>query len=230
MGIFRQILVQRSPSTQITPSKAGRKDKNLIRLLHNGIIHRNILAQREILVNHFLLLVRIIIRKQTLEHLRNGRLIYAQGIHHRIYIPHKNTGIPEEIIFLNIAPGCFQIGFLFKRIHPEYLLIGGRRYTEISFNVTVARLRTSRFHAQGKDSVRIGRKIHRRINHPLKLRNIHHNVVAGGHHHIGLRITCLYFPTDVCYTRSRIATARLTQDMIISNIGQLLLYSVRILL
>ena len=68
-------------------------------------------------------------------------LIYAQGVHHRIYIPHKNTGIPEEIIFLNIAPGCFQIGFLFKRIHPEYLLIGGRRYTEISFNVTVARLR-----------------------------------------------------------------------------------------
>ena len=86
------------------------------------------------------------------------------------------------------------------------------------------------FFAQGKDSVRIGRKIHRRINHPLKLRDIHHNVVAGGHHHIGLRITCLYFPTDVCYTRSRIATARLTQDMIISNIGQLLLYSVRILL
>ena len=48
-------------------------------LLHNGIIHRNVLAQRKIPVNHFLLLVRIIIRKQTLEHLRNGRLIYAQA-------------------------------------------------------------------------------------------------------------------------------------------------------
>ena len=84
---------------------------------------------------------------------------------------------PSDHIVMNIAPGCFQIGFLFKRIHPEYLLIGGRRYTEISFNVTVARLRTGRFHAQGKDSVRIGRKIHRRINHPLKLRDIHHNVI-----------------------------------------------------
>lgn len=80
-------------------TQSWQEGQNLIRLLHNGIIHRNVLAQREIPVNHFLLLVRIIIRKQTLEHLRNGRLIYAQGVHHRIYIPHKNTGIPEEIIF-----------------------------------------------------------------------------------------------------------------------------------
>ena len=230
MGILRQILVQRPPSSQITPSKAGRKDKNLIRLFHNGIIHRNVLAQRKILVNQLLLLVRIIIRKQALEHFRNGRLVYAQSVHHRIYIPYKDTGIPEKIIFLNIAPGCFQIRFLFKRIHPEYFLIGGRRHTQVSFNVTVTRFRTGGLHAQCKDCIRIGRKFHRRIDHPLELRNIHHNVVTGSHHHIGFRITRLYFPADVCYARSRVATARLTQDMIISNIGQLLLHSVRIFL
>ena len=56
--ILLALLMQRSPGAKVTPTEVRRTDKDLLGLLHNGIVNRDIFAFREEAVDLFLLFLR----------------------------------------------------------------------------------------------------------------------------------------------------------------------------
>ena len=228
LRIFLRVIMQRTPCTQIAPSERCREHENLFRLFHNGIVNRYILACREQLVHHLLLLICKIIRKHTLKHLCHVRLIHTQRIHYSIYVPYKYTRIPEIILALQVSASHIYIRFFLKSVYTINLLIRRTSHRQIGLYISISGFRTSSLHTQSDDSVRIGSKFHSRLDYSAKLAHVHHYMVAWSHHNIRLRVTRLDFPAHVSYTRSGISAARLLQYMIGSYFGKLLFHHIGI--
>ena len=146
--IFLQLTMQRTPCTQITPSKIRRENKYLISFFQNSIIHRYILAILKLFIYFFLFLIRVIIRKHRLEYICYLRLINTHCINNCIHIPNKDTGIPKEIRSGNIFLSGLFIRFLFKSIDTINLFIGRRSARQIRFNISITCFRTRRLHAK----------------------------------------------------------------------------------
>ena len=109
-----------SPCAQIAPSEIGRMSVYAVGFLHHGIINGNFLTQREKFRN----LPRLPIREERRSHLihksRRLRNILPQLRDDGLYVPNKNSGIPQIIVFGYIIFCCLPVGFLTERIYLEH--------------------------------------------------------------------------------------------------------------
>ena len=215
---------QRAPRAQVAPAKVRRTDENLLRTLHDGVVHGNLLTFRESLVDGALLLGRTVERVHSLENLAHRGLIDAEGIHDGRNAPNEDAGVPEIVVLLDVGLRRLQIGLFAKRIHTVNLAVARRMGTQVGLNVAVARFGAVGLHAERHDGVALGRKAQTRANNALKLLFVGHDVVARRDDDIRLRMLRLDAPAGVCNARSRVSAARLQQDVALGHFGQLLLH------
>ena len=97
-------------------------------------------------------------------------------------------------------------------------------------NVAIARLRTRWLHAQCDDGIGIAGKLHAVVDDALEFLHIHHNMVGGSHHDVGLRVFLLDAPRYVGYAGGGVAPAWLAENVRFWHVGQLSLHNVGIFL
>ena len=182
------------------------------------------------LVYFLLLLFGAIDGQQVLEDAVDGGLIYAEGVHDGADAPDEDAGIPEITAVADVFHGFLLTGLLFEGIHAEDFLIARAARGKVGLDVAVAGLWACRFHAKRHDGIGLAGELHALLHHAAELLIVHHDMVAGCDHHIGLRVILLDAPTDVGDTGGRATTARLEQDVLNGNLGQLLVNDGRILL
>ena len=74
---------QRGPCAEVAPSEVGRTHEYLLHLLHDGVIHRNILAFLIALIYQILLLRRTVYVKHALKQLAYRRTVNSESVHYR---------------------------------------------------------------------------------------------------------------------------------------------------
>ena len=60
VSVLLHLLAQRTPRAEVAPAETGGIDEDFLGVLHNGIVHGNILAFGEEFVNHLLFLRRVV--------------------------------------------------------------------------------------------------------------------------------------------------------------------------
>ena len=151
--VFLQLPVQRAPSAKVAPTEVGRKDENLVGLLQNSIIDRNVRAGGEQAVDVLLLSRRVVDRQQRLEHFGNLGLPEAERVDDGVDVPHKDARIPQVILPAYVLLGSFHIRFLLERIDAENLLVHRRSGAEVGLDVAVARFGASGLHAERQNGI-----------------------------------------------------------------------------
>ena len=79
----------------------------------------------------------------------------------------------------------------------------------------------SGFHAECYDGVGLACELEAFLDDALKFHNVGDEMVARGHHDIGLGVLGLDAPTDVAHAGGRVPAARLQQDVALGNVRKL---------
>ena len=182
------------------------------------------------LVDFLLLLFGAQDGQHVLEDAVDGRLVHAEGIHDGADAPDEDACIPEIAAVADVLHGLLLAGLLPERIHAIDFLVARAAGGEVGLDIAVARLGPVGLHAKRDDGIGLARELHALLHHTAELIVVHHDMVAGRHHHIGLRVVLLDAPADVGNAGSRVATTGLEQDVTDWNLGQLLVYDGRIFL
>ena len=185
------MLPQRSPRPEIAPSEVRGIDKYLLGFFHNGIVYGNILAKRELLVYHILLLGHIIIREYVLEAMGNFRMIDPESVDYGTDIPYENAGIPQILVLLDVLFRHLARGLLGKGIDTKDVLLAGRGLGKVGFYIPITGFSMRRAYSQSNDGIRFGRKLHRIRNGFLKSLYVSDDVVAGSNDDVCLGIAFL---------------------------------------
>ena len=143
------------------------------------------------------------------------------GIDDGVDIPDEDTGIPKEIVFLNIFLGSHVVWFLAEGVHAEDFFIAEGTGTQICLNITVSRFRTIGLHAECDYGIRLTGEQHTFFHNTLELSLVHDDMVTGRHHNVGLRISRLDAPTDIGNAWSGVSATWLTEDVAFRHVGQL---------
>ena len=91
VSVLLHLLAQRAPRAEVAPAETGGIDEDLLCVLHNGIVHRDMLTSGEELVNHLLLLRRVVDGQQIFEDARHGGLVHAERVDNRADVPNKDA-------------------------------------------------------------------------------------------------------------------------------------------
>ena len=100
---------QRAPCAEVAPAEVCREDEDLLGILHHGIVDGNVVAVGIHLINSLLLLWRAHDILYALKDIVDARRIDTQGIDDGLDAPHKDAGIPEEVMLTDIVLGGLQV-------------------------------------------------------------------------------------------------------------------------
>src|SRR5690554_3389245 len=109
--------MQCSPRAQVAPPEIGDVYINIIRLLENTVIDRDIGAKRETFIDEFFLVERVEKIFPLVEFLVDIGEIFLEPIHDAIHAPQKDTGIPNELTTVDKLFRQLVIGLLGERLY-----------------------------------------------------------------------------------------------------------------
>ena len=142
------------------------------------------------------------------------------------HIEEEQAGVPIELATVYENLGKVALRLLGKRLH----LVESFAHRIAQLDVSIARLRTGRFHTHGEEATVVGNKV-QSLQHILAERLlVEHSLIGWRSHDASLRILHGYAMRSPCHTRSCIAMNGFRQDVLRGNIGQLFPYKFHILL
>ena len=103
--VMLSLCQQRAPGAKIAPPKVCRIDKDFLRLLHDGIVDRDILAVYIALIHSLLFLVGAKNILKTLENIVYSGRIDAERVDDGLHIPNEDTRVPIVIVHSHILLG-----------------------------------------------------------------------------------------------------------------------------
>ena len=216
---MRKKCPERTPGAHVTPAEIRRESIYIVRLLHHGIVNRNLLACREDLSHNGSLAVGKERRCHLIHLLSDRRSKRTQRLHDSRNIPDEDTGIPEIIAGSQILLGHLQRRFLAERLHRADL----RTLKSIqSSDISIAGLRTRRLDAKGDDTLALCSKVQGLADNPPELLHIQHQSIGRSHNNICRRILLLDLPAGIGNARRCVACTRLSNDVLHRNLRQLL--------
>ena len=221
--VRRKQRVQRSPASQVAPAEIRRQHIDTLRLLHYRIVDGNLLTGREEPFQFLRFLLRVQARSQFVHHPRYLRCVHSQGSRNRVYVPYKDTRVPQVVPCSQVLPRHFQVRLLTERIHPVY-------FASLQFlaraDVAVSRFRSGRADSQSHDAVRMFRKVQGLPDVSSELLRINHQGVRRRHHDVRLRVLLPDFPAGVGDAGSRVPGLRFRQDVLFRDVRKLFPYDV----
>ena len=114
---------QRAPCAKVAPTKIGGANKNLLSLLHHGIVDGDIVAIAINIIDDLLFLWRSQLILQTLKDAIDAGSIHSEGIDDGLDTPNEDACVPEIIVLLDILLSCRQVGLLTELVDTEQLLV-----------------------------------------------------------------------------------------------------------
>ena len=114
---------QRAPRAKVAPTKVCREDKDLLCILHHGVIDGDIVAIGIHLINSLLLLRRAHDILYAFKDVVDAGRIHAQSIDNRLHTPYKDTGIPEKVMLADIVLGSFQVRLFLELVDTINLAV-----------------------------------------------------------------------------------------------------------
>lgn len=219
--VFGGLLMERNPRAKVAPSEGRGVNKDFLCLFHDGIVYGNVLAGGENLVNHLLLLLRIVVREEVGEDTRHLGVVHTEGIDDGRHAPNEDAGVPEVIALLDVALGNVERGFLLKGVYAVDVALARGGIAEVGLDVSVTCGGIGGAYAERHDGVGLSREVHGVGNGGAELLDVGDDMVAGSHHHVGTWIALLDFPAHVANAGRRIALAGLEQHILSGNFGQL---------
>ena len=125
--VAREVLVhlhmQRAPCAKVAPAKVGREDVDLVGVLKDGIVHRDVGALGEVGVYLLLFTVGVEVRHQRGEDLGNFGLVDAEGIDDGAHVPDEDARVPEVVVLADVSLCRLRVGLLLEGVHTENLLV-----------------------------------------------------------------------------------------------------------
>ena len=228
VSVFLHLLAQRAPRSKVAPAETGGIDEDFLSVLHNGIVHRDILAFGEEFVNHLLFLRRVVDGQQILEDARHGGLVHAERVDNRADVPDKDARVPEIAALLEIKFCRLAVRLFLEGIYAEHIVFARRGKAKVGLDVPVTRFGARGLNAEGHDSICFCGVFERLLNSFGEFLLIGHHVVARHYGDVCLGVAFLYLPTYVADTRSSVSPARLCENVLCGYLRQLLLHEVAV--
>ena len=116
-------LIERAPRTEVCPAKVDGKHHDIVRLLQDSVVDRDIGALREDFTDTALLPISGIIALHLVEDRGQRRQVLMEGIEDRLHVPCEHPTIPEEFPALIEDLRHLDIGLLRESLHLHKVLI-----------------------------------------------------------------------------------------------------------
>ena len=178
-------LINRVPRAQVGPSKTAFLDIDIVRLLQNAIVDRQIGELREILIDKIQFLIARDPHALFVNHAKHHWQYLLQTLYQITHIGEKHTRVPVKLSTVDKHLGKLPVGFLCERLHLIQILDAGLL---AQLDITVARLRSRRLHTHRNQTVAHVGKL-KALHHTL-LEDIllDHRLVARCHHNLSIRV------------------------------------------
>ena len=131
-------LIERAPGTEVCPAKVDGKHHDVVCLLQDSVVNRDIGALREDLADTALLLIGSISTLHLVEDRGQRRQVLVEGIEDGMYVPSEHPTIPEEFPTLIEDLRHLDVGLFREGLHLHKVLI----FNISELDVAIARLRT----------------------------------------------------------------------------------------
>ena len=224
VGIPRYMLPHRTPASQVAPSQILGHDTDPIRLLHHGIVDRNLPAGGEKAGKGLSLLFREEIRVQSVHNLGDVGGVLPYLGYDSFGGPDEDSCIPEIITFLQIGLRGFEVRLFLELAHFHDLThLGGGRA-----DVAVAGFRTGGSYPHGDyagGALGGGEGLG---YHPREILRLKDQGVRRSNDDVGEGELLLYFPAGVGDAGGGVPRLGLKKYLVLRYERQLLPYKGRI--
>lgn len=221
--VLREQFVKGTPRPDVAPTEFCRRDEDFVSVLHDGIVNGDVFAGGVYLVNLRLLLWGIIDGDEGFELIADIAAIDAKGIDDGGDAPNEDAGVPKVVLLLDVVLGGGQIGLLAEGIDTIDVLMAQSGETQVTTDVAIARCGMGGTDAEGNDGVCLRGKLYGLTDDVAETFDVPDIMVGGGYYDVGAWVAHLDFPRDVTDAGRCAASARFEQDILLRNLGQLLL-------
>ena len=137
-GLLTLELIERAPGTEVCPAEVDGKHHDVVCLLQDSVVNRDIGALRENLADTALLLISSISTLHLIEDRGQRRQVLMEGIEDRLHVPCEHPTIPKEFPTLVEDLRHLDVGLFREGLHLHKVLI----FNISELDVAIARLRT----------------------------------------------------------------------------------------
>ena len=122
--VLREEGTEAAPAAQVAPAELGWQSKNILRLLHHGIVNAYLLAGWEEFADYLFLLLGIE---------RIGHFVYdgcelglegADGSADGVDVPHEDAGVPIVVASSKVLLGCLQVWLFLESLNLVDFIYG----------------------------------------------------------------------------------------------------------